>query len=223
MNTIEFMTKGQKLPLFVKISTYQEGNLAIKLYTEDYSRLDFWEAMTVNLTGLRAKDCAFLNPQGIGRRFPALLKRTRLAVPTGQEREVDGILYTEYYFDAKKLLRLDSEGYTYYARRQKGELGRKYERLYIALRRLAKNVDGFHYIDYSGWRCLEHSSDTLPLWVEAEDSATGSRYLITHQGAVLQLLSIEPDGSQEKTHFRRKEDLASTLLTLFHDRFPRSI
>ncbi|WP_148509879.1 DUF4313 domain-containing protein [Hungatella hathewayi] len=216
------MSKGQKIPLIVKVSTYQEGNLAIKLYTEDHSRLDFWEAMTVNLAGLRAKDCAFLNPQGIGRRFPALLKRTRLAVPTGQERDVDGIPYIEYCFEAKKLLRLDPEGYTYYARRYKGELGRKYERLYIALHRLAKNVDGFHYIDYSGWRCLEHSSDTLPLWVEAVDSAAGRRFSITHQGAVLQLLSVGPDGSRKKKHFRRKEDLASALLTLFHDRFPQT-
>lgn len=220
MNSIEFLSKGQKIPLIVKVSTYPEGNLAIKLYTENYSRLDFWEALTVNLTGLRAKDYAFLNPLGIGRRFPSLLKRTRLAAPTGQERESDGILYLEYCFDAKKLLHLDPEGYTYYARRQKGELGRKYERLYIALRRLSKNVEGFHYIDYSGWRCLEHSSDTLPLWIEAEDPTIGRRFSITHQGAMMQLLVTGPDGVQEKMHFRRKEDLASTLLTLFQSRLP---
>ncbi|RFZ77587.1 DUF4313 domain-containing protein [Lacrimispora amygdalina] len=220
MKSIEFLSKGEKIPLIVKVSTYPEGNLAIKLYTESHSRLDFWETMTVNLTGLRAKDCAFLNPLDIGSRFPALLKRTRLAASTGQEREADGILYTEYCFDAKKLQRLDPEGYTYYARRQKGELGRKYERLYIALLRLSKYVDGFHYTDYSGWRCLEHSSDTLPLWVEAEDPTTGRQFSIIHQGAVMQLLVTEPDGSQKKTHFRRKEDMASTLLTLFQNRLP---
>jgi hypothetical protein len=218
MNNIEFLSKGQKIPLIVRVSTYPEGNLAIKLYTESYSRLDFWEAMTVNLTGLRAKDCAFLNPVGIGRRFPSLLKRTQLAAPTGQEREADGILYIEYCFDSKKLLRLDSEGYTYYARRQKGELGRKYERLYIALRRLSNNVEGFHYTDYSGWRCLDHSLDTLPLWIEAEDSTIGRRCSITHHGAAMQLLVTEADDTQEKIHFRRKEDLAATLLALFQSR-----
>lgn len=222
MHTIEILSRGQKIPLIVKISTYPEGNLAIKLYTEDYSRLDFREALTFNLPGLRSKDCAFLNPTGICKRFPALIKRNHLAFPTGQEREVDGLLYAEYCFYPKKLIHLDPDGYTYYTRRLKGELGRKYERLYIALRRLAKNIEQFHYTDYSGWRYLEHSSDTLPLWVEAEDPAYKRRLSIIHQGAVLQLTVTKSDGTEEKIHFRRKEDLAATLLSLFQEHLPQT-
>ena len=36
------------------------------------------------------------------------------------------------------------------------------DRLYIALRRLAREINGFSYTDYSGWRCPDGSSTTLP-------------------------------------------------------------
>ena len=55
---------------------------------------------------------------------------------------------------------LDHEGHTLYIRHQKGELGCHFERLYIALRRLAREINGFSYTDYSGWRCLDGSSST---------------------------------------------------------------
>lgn len=67
----------------------------------------------------------------------------------------------------------------------KGELGRQYERLYLVLRRLANHVPHFHYTDYSGWRKLQDSDDTLPLWIEAEDPAHCLRYVFEHRGIIL--------------------------------------
>ena len=49
----------------------------------------------------------------------------------------------EYIFNTQKLKKLDLDGYTYYSRRLNGELGRRYMRLYIALRRLANTYQDF--------------------------------------------------------------------------------
>ena len=165
MKPIPFKMKGTEYALTVKIATYPEGNLAIKLYQESFGQLVFWDSLTVNLGGLRAKDCGFINTKTTGKRYHAWIKRNGLGERTGQVRLEDGTEYVEYIFNTQKLKKLDLDGYTYYSRRLNGELGRRYMRLYIALRRLAKHIPGFHYTDYSGWRRLEGSSDTLPLWI----------------------------------------------------------
>ena len=155
MKPIPFKMKGTEYALTVKIATYPEGNLAIKLYQESFGQLVFWDSLTVNLGGLRAKDCGFINTKTTGKRYHAWIKRNGLGERTGQVRLEDGTEYVEYIFNTQKLKKLDLDGYTYYSRRLNGELGRRYMRLYIALRRLAKHIPGFHYTDYSGWRRLE--------------------------------------------------------------------
>ena len=97
--------------------------------------------------------------------------------------------YVEYLFNAKKLKKLDPDGYTYYERRLKGELGRRYERLYLALRRLANHIPDFCYTDYSGWRRLSDSINTPPLWIEAEDPAHHRHLTFEHRGVILRPLS----------------------------------
>lgn len=62
MNTLAFTLGEHRAQLTLKISTYPNGNLAIKLYEKDHSILIFWETLTTNLTGIRPDHCAFINP-----------------------------------------------------------------------------------------------------------------------------------------------------------------
>lgn len=168
MNTLAFTLGEYRSQLTLKISTYPNGNLAIKLYEKDHGILIFWETLTTNLTGIRPDYCAFINIKAADGLFPVWLSDNHLAEPTGQILESDGCLYPEYLFNGKELDALDHEGHTLYIRRQKGELGRRFERLYLALRRLAREINGFSYTDYSGWRCLDGSPPPCP---------SGSRHL----------------------------------------------
>lgn len=145
MNTLVFTLGEHRSQLTLKISTYPNGNLAIKLYEKDHGILIFWETLTTNLTGIRPDHCAFINIKAADGLFPVWLSDNHLAEPTGQILESDGCLYPEYLFYSKELDALDHEGHTLYIRQQKGELGRRFERLYIALRRLAREINGFSY------------------------------------------------------------------------------
>ena len=86
MKPIPFKMKGTEYALTVKIATYPEGNLAIKLYQESFGQLVFWDSLTVNLSGLRAKDCSFINTKATGKRYHAWIKRNGLGERTGQVR-----------------------------------------------------------------------------------------------------------------------------------------
>ena len=132
MNTLAFTLGEHRAQLTLKISTYPNGNLAIKLYEKDHGILILWETLTTNLTGIRPDHCAFINIKAADGLFPAWLSDNHLAEPTGQILESDGCLYPEYLFYGKELDALDHEGHTLYIRHQKGELGCHFERLYIA-------------------------------------------------------------------------------------------
>lgn len=94
-------------------------------------------------------------------------------------------------------------------------------RLYIALRRLAKHIPGFHYTDYSGWRRLEGSSDTLPLWIEAEDPAHHRHFTFEHHGISLRTIITDCDTQTVKNSlYLRREDMAAELLALFQEELP---
>ena len=221
MKPIPFKMNGTDYELNIKVATYPEGNLAVKLYQDSFNQLIFWSSLTINLGGLRPKDCGFINTRTAGKRFYAWIKRNGLGMPTGQIRYENGVEYVEYLFNSKKLKKLDPAGYTYYSRRQKGELGRQYERLYLALRRLSNHIPHFCYTDYSGWRKLQNSDDTLPLWIEATDSAHHLRYIFEQRGIVLQTTIINDDTqiAQQRIH-RRKEDMAADLLSFYQEELP---
>lgn len=194
-----------------------QRNLAIKLYEKDHGILIFWETLTTNLTGIRPDYCAFINIKAADGLFPVWLSDNHLAEPTGQILESDGCLYPEYLFNGKELDALDHEGHTLYIRRQKGELGRRFERLYLALRRLAREINGFSYTDYSGWRCLDGSSSTLPLWIEAFDPSHGRKFIFTQKGPALQTTILYADGTEKQRIYRRKEDMATELMAMFQE------
>ena len=217
MNTLAFTLGEHRSQLTLKISTYPNGNLAIKLYENDHGILIFWETLTTNLTGIRPDYCAFINIKAADGLFPVWLSDNHLAEPTGQILESDGCLYPEYLFYGKELDALDHEGHTLYIRQQKGELGRRFERLYIALRRLAREINGFSYTDYSGWRCLDGVSTTLPLWIEASDPSHGRKFIFTQKGPALQTTIRYADGTEKQRIYRRKEDMAADLMTMFQE------
>ena len=102
MNTLAFTLGEHRAQLTLKISTYPNGNLAIKLYEKDHSILIFWETLTTNLTGIRPDHCAFINIKAADGLFPAWLSDNHLAEPTGQILESDGCLYPEYLFYSKE-------------------------------------------------------------------------------------------------------------------------
>ena len=221
MQPIPFKMKGTEYAITIKVATYPEGNLAIKLYQENCWQLIFWDTLTTTLGGLRPKDCGFVNTKTTGKRFYAWIKRNGLGEPTGQIRSESGVEHVEYLFNGKKLKKLDPDGYTYYSRRLKGELGRQYERLYLVLRRLANHVPHFHYTDYSGWRKLQDSDDTLPLWIEAEDPAHCLRYVFEHRGIILRTTIINCDTQTVQHHiYRRKQDMAADLLSIYQEELP---
>ena len=91
MKPIPFNMKGTEYALTIKIATYPEGNLAIKLYQESFGQLVFWDSLTVNLGGLCPKDCGFINTKSTGKRFYAWIKRNGLGERTGQVRLEDGV------------------------------------------------------------------------------------------------------------------------------------
>lgn len=110
MNTLAFTLGEHRAQLTLKISTYPNGNLAIKLYEKDHGILILWETLTTNLTGIRPDHCAFINIKAADGLFPAWLSDNHLAEPTGQILESDGCLYPEYLFYGKELDALDHEG-----------------------------------------------------------------------------------------------------------------
>ena len=75
MNTLAFTLGEHRSQLTLKISTYPNGNLAIKLYEKDHGILIFWETLTTNLTGIRPDHCAFINIKAADGLFPGLAVR----------------------------------------------------------------------------------------------------------------------------------------------------
>ena len=165
MNTLAFTLGEYRSQLTLKISTYPNGNLAIKLYEKDHGILIFWETLTTNLTGIRPDYCAFINIKAADGLFPVWLSDNHLAEPTGQILESDGCLYPEY----------------------------------------------------SGWRCLDGSSSTLPLWIEAFDPSHGRKFIFTQKGPALQTTILYADGTEKQRIYRRKEDMATELMAMFQE------
>ena len=62
---------------------------------------------------------------------------------------------------------------------------------------------------------MEGSSATLPLWIEASDPAHGRQFVFTLKGPALQTAIRHADGTEERYTYRRKEDMASDLMSLF--------
>ena len=93
----------------------------------------------------------------------------------------------------------------------------KYKAVYDVLNERRQTTPGFCYHDRSGWRCLDGSSSTLPLWIEASDPSHGRKFIFTQKGPALQTIIRYADGTEKQCIYRRKEDMAGDLMTMFQE------
>lgn len=91
-----------------------EGNLAIQLFSWQDDYLEQWSTLTVNLDGIREKDCAFIDINNNGEDILVWITRYGLAVPTGSWKRSGYCSYPEYRFKETLLRESDSEGYANY-------------------------------------------------------------------------------------------------------------
>ena len=64
---------------------------------------------------------------------------------------------------------------------------------------------------------MDGSSSTLPLWIEASDPSHGRKFIFTQKGPALQTIIRYADGTEKQCIYRRKEDMAGDLMTMFQD------
>lgn len=68
----------------------------------------------------------------------------------------------------------------------------KYKAVYDVLNERRQTTPGFCYHDRSGWRAYPQTYMTMqcPLWIIAEDAATGRRLWITQEGTRFSIVSV---------------------------------
>ena len=111
--TFPYEKYGSIHPIQLKVSAYMDGNLSIAMLSWENGYAEPWASLTVNLEGMRRKDCAFIDINGDAD-FPVWLIRHGLAVPTGTTQHSGYCEYPEFRFREDRLRELDPEGYTEY-------------------------------------------------------------------------------------------------------------
>ena len=106
----------------LQITSYLDGNLAIQMVTWAEGYPEPWASLTVNLDGVRGRDCAFIDTNG-DPDFPVWLIRNGLAIPTGITQRSGFCEYPEYRFRADRLREFDPDGYEEYIITQKKRVG----------------------------------------------------------------------------------------------------
>ena len=98
----------------------------------------------------------------------------------------------------------------------------KYKGIYKILQKRKRSVPGFTYDDRSCWGNNDYTAQLTPLWICAEDRATGCRLWITQTSAAALRISyvrIDEIGKRmgHETHIRCKSrtELAIRLERLF--------
>ena len=116
----ELKQYGKIYPITLEIESYLEGNLAIQMVCWEDGEPEPWSSLTVNLDGLREKDCAFIDINDNGKEILAWIIRYGLAVPTGAWKVSGYCTYPEYRFKEEVLREIDQEGYEAYLSGLKG-------------------------------------------------------------------------------------------------------
>lgn len=98
----------------LEVATYLEGNLAIQMVNWADGYPEPWDTLTVNLDGIRDKDCAFINVNNNGKEILTWIIRYGFAVPTGNWKNSGYCSYPEYRFKEDVLREIDPEGYEEY-------------------------------------------------------------------------------------------------------------
>ena len=116
MKYLELHQWGETVSITVQVGYYMEGNLAITLMGWEEDGPEPWNTLTVNLDGIREKDCAFVDVNNNGQEILAWILRNGLGVPTGRIGYSGYCSYPEYRFKTEKLRELDLDGYEEYSR-----------------------------------------------------------------------------------------------------------
>lgn len=114
MLTFPYEKYGTTRPIQLQVASYLDGNLAIQMITWEGGFPEPWNTLTVNLPGLREKDCAFVDTNNNGNDILAWLVRHGLAVATGNQGRSGYCTYPEYRFCEKRLREIDADGYENY-------------------------------------------------------------------------------------------------------------
>ena len=91
----------------------------------------------------------------------------------------------------------------------------KYKAVYDVLNERRQTTPGFCYHDRSGWHAYPQTRMTMqcPLWIIAEDAATGRRLWITQEGT---RFSISIRRMDEQRHMSAVRDQGGFRLLLVH-------
>ena len=87
----------------------------------------------------------------------------------------------------------------------------KYKAVYDVLNERRQTTPGFCYHDRSGWRAYPQTYMTMqrPLWIIAEDAATGRRLWITQEGTRFSISIRRMD--EQRNNYGRSEEHTSEL------------
>ena len=110
----ELKQYGKVYPITLEIESYPEGNLGIQMVCWEDGEPEPWSSLTVNLDGLREKDCAYIDTNNNGKEILAWIIRYGLAVPTGVWKSSGYCSYPDYRFKEEMLREIDQEGYEAY-------------------------------------------------------------------------------------------------------------
>lgn len=116
----ELENYGKVYPITLEINSYLGGNLAIQMVSWEEGTPELWSFLTVDLDGVREKDCAFIDVNDNGEAILAWIIRYGLAVPTGVRKKSGYCSYPEYRFKETVLREIDQEGYEAYLACLKG-------------------------------------------------------------------------------------------------------
>ena len=110
----ELKKYGKVYSISLEVNSYIDGNLAIQMYSWEDGYPEPWDLLTVNLDGMREKDCAFIDTNHNGQEILAWIIRYGLAVPTGRYGRSGFCSYPEYRFKETVLREIDPDGYADY-------------------------------------------------------------------------------------------------------------
>lgn len=114
MKTFDLIKHGTTHPIQLGVSSYLGGNLAITMTTWENGEPEPWNVLTVNLDGIREKDCAFIDINNNDCDILIWIIRHGLGVPTEQMQTSGYCLYPEFHFRPEILQEIDPDGYARY-------------------------------------------------------------------------------------------------------------
>lgn len=119
MKTFNLTKYGTDHLIYLDVSTYSKGNLAVMMTVIEDEGPEPWSVLTVNLDGVRARNCAFIDTNNNGDDIIKWIEQYNLAEPTGTIGRSGYCSYPEYRFHPDILQEIDPDGYQIYLGAQK--------------------------------------------------------------------------------------------------------